>query len=215
MLTADDFPRLLAAVRELRQAILEPKSIRTEEEASNPNAFPDWRIIGDRACRVARILAGWTLPYSYGMPSTRSDLDPSLPVVTRAKIGELWHVVTQQDPRFGPWTQSPHTLQEVRDQLLVFLDGVAELLRGSRFGPCEGPDWDELDPKVRQLLLYMSERDSADLAEVCRHVWGKDVADVTEAARDTAIGKANNFLRKRECRQLLSKVRGEPRLRWK
>jgi hypothetical protein len=82
-------------------------------------------------------------------------------------------------------------------------------------GPWEGDDWEALDPQVRRLLNFMHGRDEADLQDVCPVVWGKDYPDVNEAARDTTKSKANNFLRKRESARILSKVRGESRLRWK
>jgi hypothetical protein len=213
VLTASDFPRLLAAVRELQRAIVDWKSVRTDWEAAHPGSYPDWLVIGDRTVAVARMLA--ESPPTFGVPDNRADINPSLPVNTRATISRLWLVVTWQDAHFGDWARSIHALREVRDQLIVFLDDVARLLRPSRFGSCEGPDWDELDPQVRQLLLYMNEHESADLEELCRRVWGKDAADVSEAALDTTKAKANHFLRKRECRQVLSKVRGESCLRWK
>jgi hypothetical protein len=78
----------------------------------------------------------------------------------------------------------------------------------------EGDDWEALDPKVRQLLLHMLGREEANLQGLCLAVWGKDCADVSESARETATSKANNFLRKRESSRQLRKVRGENWLRW-
>jgi hypothetical protein len=80
--------------------------------------------------------------------------------------------------------------------------------------PWEGDDWEALEPQVRQLLTFMHGREDADLGDLCPVVWGKDYADVTEAARETTTSKANNFLNKRESLRMLRKVRGEPRLRW-
>jgi hypothetical protein len=80
----------------------------------------------------------------------------------------------------------------------------------------EGDDWEELDPQVRRLLLYMHGREDADLRELCLQVWGKEYlvdGGVTEKARETATSKAN-CLRKLESRRVLCKVRRENRLRW-
>jgi hypothetical protein len=82
--------------------------------------------------------------------------------------------------------------------------------------PWEGDDdWDALDTQVRRLLRYMNGRDKADLCDLCPKVWEKDYSYVSEAALNTTVSKANHFLRKRESSRLLSKVRGEARLRWK
>jgi hypothetical protein len=133
--------------------------------------------------------------------------------------GTPWH-----NPADTPLTQKKQrqrdglcqrAIQAAQDRLNV-LDGNKPGAGGPVVPPeWEGDDWEALDPKVRQLLLHMRGRDEADLQELCLAVWGKDSADVSEAARETATSKANNFLRKREFRRLLRKVRGENRLRWK
>jgi hypothetical protein len=80
--------------------------------------------------------------------------------------------------------------------------------------PWEGDDWDAQEPLVRRLLLYMRGREKADLRELCPEVWGKDYADVSAPARETATSKANRFLAKRQARRTLHKVSGEPVLCW-
>jgi hypothetical protein len=78
----------------------------------------------------------------------------------------------------------------------------------------EGDDYDELEPLVRRLLAYMSQRERGDLADLSHHVWGRDYADLSESARATAMSKANHFLRRRQSPRLLAKVPGEQFLRW-
>jgi hypothetical protein len=78
----------------------------------------------------------------------------------------------------------------------------------------EGDDWDALEPMVRRLLMNMVGKDKADLRELCPVVWGKDYADVSESARETATSKANRFLLKRGGPHTLHKVSGEPFLCW-
>jgi hypothetical protein len=87
--------------------------------------------------------------------------------------------------------------------------------RNRQPAPWEGDDWEALDPQVRQLLIFMHGREEADLHDLCPAVWGKDYAEVSEAARETTTSKANHFFRKRESNRLLRKVRGETRIRWK
>jgi hypothetical protein len=66
----------------------------------------------------------------------------------------------------------------------------------------------------RRLLLFMQDRERADIQEVCRYVWGKDYAEVGEGAFHPAVSRANDFLRKRQHPRHLEKVRNEPTLRW-
>jgi hypothetical protein len=80
--------------------------------------------------------------------------------------------------------------------------------------PWEGDDWDALEPLVRRLLTYMHGREKADLRDLCPVVWGKDYADVSDPARETATSKANRFLSKRGSRRTLHKASGEPILCW-
>jgi len=81
----------------------------------------------------------------------------------------------------------------------------------------EGDDWDALQPRGKVLLLYMVEREMADLKDLCLKVWGKEYLGdngVTENARETLTCKVNKFLSKREHPKRIKKVKGEPFLRW-
>jgi hypothetical protein len=60
----------------------------------------------------------------------------------------------------------------------------------------------------------MRDRQSAKLEDLCPVVWEEDCADVSPSARDGAIHKANQFLRKRQFPRMLEKARGEPVIRW-
>jgi hypothetical protein len=102
-----------------------------------------------------------------------------------------------------------------RDELLVLLDEAVKLTTPAE-GGWEGDDWDELEPLPRRLLLFMHSKDRADLNELYPQVWGKGYADATsQSALDTAIYKANAFLRKRQSKRTLCKVHGGPEIRWR
>jgi hypothetical protein len=79
----------------------------------------------------------------------------------------------------------------------------------------EGDDWDSLQRLPRQLLRYMQGRQEAPLDDaLCREVWGKDAADVSEPAVYGAVHKANDFLLKRQETRRLEKARDRNALRW-
>jgi hypothetical protein len=81
--------------------------------------------------------------------------------------------------------------------------------------PLDGDEgWDDLDAGVRGLLQHMNGREQADLCELCREVWRKEYADVTQGALKTRISKANHFLRKCESKRSLRMVTREMILRW-
>ena len=75
-------------------------------------------------------------------------------------------------------------------------------------------DWELLEPLIRRLLRHMHGRKQADLADLCHLVWEKDSECVTTNAVNTAVSKANHFLKKRQSTQWLEKVRGETIIRW-
>jgi hypothetical protein len=81
--------------------------------------------------------------------------------------------------------------------------------------PWEGDDWDVLEHLPRRLLTYMRDRPRANLTDVSEAVWGKGYSDVGESAVNTAVCKANRFLRKRQSRRALHKRRGEPVIYWR
>jgi len=118
-------------------------------------------------------------------------------------------------------TSEPPTEQQRQElcELRELRDAAAQAARNA-LNPqpqvvWQGDDWDELDPLVRKLLLYMSEkRDVADLRDLCPRVWGKDYADVSSPARETVTSKANKFLKKRQSKRMIEKVKDEPFLRW-
>ncbi len=170
-LTADDFPRLLAAVRELRNAIIDP----------NSGCSPDWGILTIRAGVVRRILAGETLetlPFLFSSADP-ADLDPSLPLRTRAKFGEVWRVL-------DAWLSFPPCApREVRNQLLTCLEEAEELLAAS-LTPPDGPEPPDkfrwrgnvcpgLSPLQYRLLAYLwddgGRRKCVDFGELLDHVW--------------------------------------------
>jgi hypothetical protein len=78
----------------------------------------------------------------------------------------------------------------------------------------DGPEWDNLAPLTRRLLQYMNGQKQANIADVVENVWGKDYARLSDSAIHVALHKANNFLAKQKHPQTLSKVRGEPTIRW-
>jgi hypothetical protein len=144
-------------------------------------------------------------------------------VALRAVIEALDYV-----PRYGPYFSpdgkrcevAPEKRQELgekRRQVIRLAQDRLDELEGKGAGvppEWEGDDWEELEPLVKRLLLFMHDRAEADLQELCPLVWGEDCADVSESARSTAISKANSFLRKRESNRLLRQVRRGNRLRW-
>jgi hypothetical protein len=85
---------------------------------------------------------------------------------------------------------------------------------GGLADPWEGDDWDALEPLVRRLLKHMHGMERADLRELCPAVWGNEYSEVSSSAISTCVSKANCFLRKRQSRRKLSKIRTEPYLRW-
>jgi hypothetical protein len=74
-----------------------------------------------------------------------------------------------------------------------------------------GTAWDSLTPLLKRLLKYMYERQQADITDLETDVWGKDISD---AALQTALSKANNFLLTIQHPRTLAKVRGEKVVRW-
>jgi hypothetical protein len=80
--------------------------------------------------------------------------------------------------------------------------------------PWHGEDWEVVEPQVRSLLVYMRNRESAELNDVYEAVWGKTYTPESINAIHTAVSKANVFLNKRESTRLLQKPRGENVIRW-
>jgi hypothetical protein len=74
------------------------------------------------------------------------------------------------------------------------------------------PAWDELAPQTRRLLRYMHGREKAPVAELMEQVW--EGADVSDGAIRVALSRANEFLQQRGHPEVLTKVRGEPFVRW-
>jgi hypothetical protein len=160
---------------------------------------------------LVRWLDGNPLPYL-----TREVEQASLHAVLRTF--ERRHDDLDDGSERSPLAQSQR--QELRDlrqrATLAAQDRLSRLARGQTV-PWEGPDWDELEPRVRQLLCHMQDVERADLRELCPKVWGKEYLTddgVTESARETATSKANRFLRKRGWPRRLAKLRDEPYLRW-
>jgi hypothetical protein len=97
-------------------------------------------------------------------------------------------------------------------------DEVAQLL-GARKPPesasippeWSGTAWDDLTPLLKRLLNYMYDRERVNITDLEIEVWGKDISD---AALQTALSKANNFLLTIRHPRTLEKVRGEPVVRW-
>jgi hypothetical protein len=97
-------------------------------------------------------------------------------------------------------------------------DEVAQLL-GARKPPesasippgWSGTAWDSLTPLLKRLLNYMYAKEQADITDLETDVWGKHISD---AALQTALSKANNFLLTIRHTRTLAKVRGEPVVRW-
>jgi hypothetical protein len=76
--------------------------------------------------------------------------------------------------------------------------------------------WDDLTPQTRRLLRHTHGREQCGLADLAEVVWERPYADVSDSAVHAALSKANHFLNK--CglpnQRLLTKVRGEPVVRW-
>jgi hypothetical protein len=103
------------------------------------------------------------------------------------------------------------------------LGGAADLLCNLRIlltrpeptTPWEGQDFEDLQRTPRQLLLYMHGKEKAQIDDdMCKAVWSEPFEKVTDNAVYAAINKANQFLRSRQHRGVLSKVRGEAVIRW-
>jgi len=123
-------------------------------------------------------------------------------------------------PEYPPYTKDDEKQELLglrRNLLQLAEDRLANLSEPGAVGSTvpweDDDDWETLPRLVRSLLRYMHPRKQARLDDLCRVVWEKDAADVTDSARNSAIHKANAFLAKRE-RRVLEKVRGEPVLRW-
>lgn len=80
--------------------------------------------------------------------------------------------------------------------------------------PWGGPEWDDLQPQTRRLLRYMNGREKAEVTDLTEDVWGKESAEVKDGAIHVAINKANHFLAKQGHPRTLTKVRGEPFIKW-
>jgi hypothetical protein len=79
----------------------------------------------------------------------------------------------------------------------------------------QADDDEELQPVPRRLLRYMKGRKAAELGDdLCQHVWHELAENVTARAVTGAVHKVNEYLRKKQARRVLSKVHGEPTLRW-
>jgi hypothetical protein len=110
-----------------------------------------------------------------------------------------------------------YTTRKEQQELGILRRVLDRVIRDKEESPpanWSGDDWAALDPQTRRLLLYMHPRENADLCDLCPEVWGKDYADVSDAAIQTTTSKANNFLGMRESERRLKKVRKEPYLRW-
>jgi hypothetical protein len=107
-------------------------------------------------------------------------------------------------------------LDELRSHAICAMRDRLRVLSGEKL-PTDwsGDDWEAQEPQTRRLLHYMNGRERADLRDLCPEVWGKDLADVSDAALRTTISKANNFLGMVEAERRLKKIRNEPYLRWK
>jgi hypothetical protein len=203
-----DWPGLLALAEPLLGTVRQCVALRTPETLGRAGgalffrAQGQWAALAEAASRA-------------GLRPTMTLSGDGDPAVAVRLLREL--LVT------GP----PFGADLLDDALVGRLEVLVELLRagqanagrdtaplGDFAGPCEGDDWDALEPMVRRLLLYMNRREKADLRALCPEVWGKDYADVSDSARETATSKANKFLNKRQAPRSLEKVPGEPYLRW-
>jgi hypothetical protein len=120
MPTANDLPALAGAVRELREAVFDPKSVCTEEEASNPAAYPDSWIVSHRGGKVQRLLRD-----DNSFADAADISDPSIPLPLQAKLARLYRVIRGYE--FGYLDRAWRDNQ--RPELLLFLDEVIDALQ--------------------------------------------------------------------------------------
>jgi hypothetical protein len=74
------------------------------------------------------------------------------------------------------------------------------------------PAWEDATAQQKRVLQYMHGRDSASVADFVEAVWGGDSAK--DGAVRTALSRANALLLKMGNNRTLTRVRGEPVIRW-
>jgi hypothetical protein len=127
-------------------------------------------------------------------------LPPGLPEEAQVRLLELIDAVHNGGPKWF--------FQERRPVGLRLLRAALEVIDQ----PWHGPDWDELPIRTQQVLRFMWGRERASLDGLYQNVWFTDA--VTDSARDTALNRANTFLKSRAWPRTLHKIRGEPFVAW-
>jgi hypothetical protein len=119
VLTAADFPALIAALEAIRQLIISPDTVAlTEFELGPPPGnYPGWWLAHGRAEEALRLLS------DQGCTSVMAELDPCIPPRTRAMIGDLRRELRGDGPRFAGWFRHSDVPPEMRDGLLIFFAG--------------------------------------------------------------------------------------------
>jgi hypothetical protein len=138
-------------------------------------------------------------------------------------IAGLRHASTWLQSEYGLTAEQADTLPlpELRARLRAKSAGASGGTTGERATeseagdlPWEGDDWDDLMPQTRRLLRHMHDREYDRIANFAEVVWERPYEKVSDRAINTAVSRANHFLSKRGHKRLLSKVRGEPVVRW-
>jgi hypothetical protein len=147
--------------------------------------------------------------------------DPALPAVCRLLV-ERWGDIPAVYDHTLNWLVTDHGLTREQALALPLPELLARLRAGQRSStrepdtplPWAGDDWDELMPQTRRLLRHMHGRERDEIAHFAEIVWERPYERISDSAVHAAVSRANHFLNKHRHPHMLSKVRGEPVIRW-
>jgi hypothetical protein len=144
-----------------------------------------------------------------------------LPIDYAADVKNLWNLF---DKRIG----APPDIGDVKDQqqarMALRLMEAALTPTPLRLMEAEpevdelpwedNPAWDRLARQQKLILRYMHNRDSAQVGDFVKAVWGESFEKVREGTIHTAISRANKFLEQVQDKPRLEKPRDKSIVRW-